>query len=671
MLCKQCGTMNDDEAQVCAYCGAPLQEPEDATALAAAEEGPVAEDAGEHLPGDSQFQQVWDREISGLWADAVGADPFDQAEVEAAGQALLDAQGQFQFLEGDAAAGARPAPEQVDNTNELGGVEDSKADDLEAEAVEVAVEDEVAAPEDGFPEAEFDEVEGAAAEAEDEGADFEDDASETVEAAPPEASEQLLPAQLYCLRCGTPIEEGVDVCPTCGATSEEFITNGAPAVGFVRASARHSSYEDDFDVFDRFNSRQLGYIALGVAVLVFVIVGGLASIVGDLAFFKGGRGGLDPIAQEEQAEQADEEAQPEEDAEETPEEEPVPVTEAVAPADGLTPLGNLTNGGYVLEHDGWVYYAIPEGKGEWHTSAIGRMREDGSQQSLIYSVSGSDPLIWHLNVMGDRLYFSQDSGSWSANLMSVGLNGSDSRTEGTVMPGTLCQTYEGRVYSSDWSGLWSFDPTWVEGWNCYGGPASDCLWRVWGSPADREQGKYTVYYFYQGGSTVSASNNLWEEPWGHDILALGEGRTLVNVQPTDEGLWLLVDINGDGFGDEVMRSELDGTGLATYAATTAPATRMNAGSYGVFVVVQEGTAMRIERIDVDDAAPVEGEGEEEGAAEAAAPTVTVYYRSDPGVEVAYPSVYGKYLYFGLVGNDQSSLVRMELGHPGSKPEEIV
>lgn len=85
------------------------------------------------------------------------------------------------------------------------------------------------------------------------------------------------------------------------------------------------------------------------------------------------------------------------------------VTELYAPPRGNT-KGNLKNGGYLLEHNGWIYYSsLYGGEGRLYKKKI-----DGSNKTKI----SNDKWTSDINIMDDKIYCSSNG-----NLVKMGLNG--------------------------------------------------------------------------------------------------------------------------------------------------------------------------------------------------------------------------------------------------------
>lgn len=312
------------------------------------------------------------------------------------------------------------------------------------------------------------------------------------------------------------------------------------------------------------------------------------------------------------------------------------------------PAGNLANGGYVAKDDDWVYYAIPQSGGGWHTTSIGRMREDGSEKSVIYHASRSGVFIWHMVVERGRLYFVEErEDDTGGELISIETNGSGRSSMGQVAPSSSLMLNEGVIYVYVEDGLMAYEPKTGNSWYLFGGPSANDLWRTCGSGDEAR-----VYYFRKGGTTVSSAKLSESSLSGTQVLKLKDKKqTIVNLVPYDDGIWILVDDDDDGRGDEVMHAKLDGSKLERYAKTSGPAIRINPCDEGVFLVVCDDQSTRIELVEKKDATPV------------------TYYVASSDADVRLPVVLGDYLYFGVYDSPQH-IYRMPLSSPGSQAQVV-
>lgn len=316
-------------------------------------------------------------------------------------------------------------------------------------------------------------------------------------------------------------------------------------------------------------------------------------------------------------------------------------------ADGrTTPVGNLINGGYTASDGEWIFYAVPTTSPGWYTSSIGRMKHDGTVQSIIYHADGEGTLIWHLNVLDGRLYFNEDVGDVESSVVSLALDGTDRQVIGTCLPGTLCQVHKGVLYYMSYDGLTGYDPQTGDSWLFQGGTRDGELWRVWSAEdTDDRQSGDMAFFFEQGDST------LYGDRWNSGsfdeqaVASLPDGRTIVNVVPNHEGLWILADSDGDSRGDEIYLSSVDGSQLKKFATCSGPVVRMNVNDRGIALVVKTQDETRVEMITKNSARP------------------TVYYIGSQNETVLYPSVQDDLLFFGLV--DTHRLVKVPLGTPGA------
>ena len=160
--------------------------------------------------------------------------------------------------------------------------------------------------------------------------------------------------------------------------------------------------------------------------------------------------------------------------------------------------GNLINGGYVAGADDWVYYTIPEAGGNWHTSAIGRMHEDGSEKSTIYRSPNKDTYIWHMVVEGGRLYFVEENEKGTgAQIITTECNGSGRRVLGSCVAESSFMLNDGVIYAQVKDGLFAYEPKTDKSRTIKGGPSANDLWRTYGEGDDAR-----VYYFEKGSSKL-------------------------------------------------------------------------------------------------------------------------------------------------------------------------
>lgn len=707
MRCDNCGTWNEDGAEHCVHCGAPLTHVDEAReghgtgrvdeilAELEAEFAREAELAAELAKATAAAEAEALAKAKALQETLTGADAADEAVVEAAPESAEEAVDE---------AAEDVAPEDVEGEVAEAQAPDAEADAVDEEAPELLEEGEEPAVEEeeplvaeeetddadqaeepeAEPESETEPKDADVTEVEDgpEAADVvEDDSSENevtsegedasdVEAknddAPgasvdsleepeepeePEVSDFIAIPEVesrrgrFCLRCGSPIDEGDDRCPACGAPLDSMVETiaGNGVVSEFSESVRVNRAE----VEERREENRKLVALIGIASVALILVAIIVSCVDSCST----RHDIAPVAQAESSE-AQESAEGEEgategegeaeaEAETEAEAEAAPVIAPVASEPGTSLAGNLKNGGYVTISDGWIYYVIPDGSDGWHASSIGRMREDGNMRSVIYSAPDSDSIITDLNVVGDRLYFNEDDG-WTSRVITIPASGGDRESVSTNNSGSLCQAFNGIVYLRDYDGMWQFDPNI---WSCDYIDVSIWdydQWFAWTAPAGASG---TALYCYQrGGTTIYATQPAEGGAPFWEVLRVADGQGILEAIPTNECVWLLVDTNYDGYGDEVMKGAYDGSGVTSYGLTSAPASYMNASDAGLFVVVVDGDSRRVERMDGDGAAPV------------------VYYTSAYGEEVSYPNVYGEYLYFG-VASDSLNIMRVPLNNP--------
>lgn len=417
------------------------------------------------------------------------------------------------------------------------------------------------------------------------------------------------------------------------------------AVGYVPVKHKHMATRESPSSGWGFNLDRNTIMGLSIAagiVLTFLVVWGCSRLISEGLRARSRISSSDVAVEEVETEEADPELEADGEAGEV----------AVYESGNTTPVGNLTNGGYVAEGDGWVFCALPAPGDGWTTTSIVRMREDGSERSVIYTAGEGVDLIWHLNVENGRLYFTEDTGSYSSEVVSIAEDGSGRQTMGSAGIDMMFQVYRGATYQYKDGRISAFDPSEGRYWSFVTGPSADEYWRIWNPDAEGTHDFDTCYYFFVGGTEIRSVQAPSGDTAQRSVVEMYDNQSILNVIPTSEGLWILADNDWDGRGDEVLLASFDGSSLGHHAYTSAPASRMNASDSGVFVVVSDGTSTRIERV----------------GSEADGGTVTLYYTASSDTEVAYLQVCGNYLYFGLPGSSQ--LQRISLDAPGTTPETV-
>ena len=311
------------------------------------------------------------------------------------------------------------------------------------------------------------------------------------------------------------------------------------------------------------------------------------------------------------------------------------------------PAGNLLNGGYVASDGEWVYYAIPAQGSDWTTNAIGRMKPDGSSKSVIYRASKSGVYIWHMVAEGGRLFFVEESESGNAGgqLVSIETNGSGRKVHPSPAPASSVMLNEGVVYVGVEDGIYAYDVEADKATYITGGPGGDDLWRTYGTGSGAR-----LFYFTKGGSNVYAAQLGNKHLSGTKVVGLTGKAKVINAVPAEGKLWLLVDNDGNGYGDAVFEAALDGSTVGQYAKASGTAYRINVCEKGVILVVGDSKSERIELITKKDAKP------------------TVYYSAPADTDLRLPAVVGDYLYFGDYGSNH--LYRIPLDSPGKTPETV-
>ena len=259
--------------------------------------------------------------------------------------------------------------------------------------------------------------------------------------------------------------------------------------------------------------------------------------------------------------------------------------EEIVFSDDSAMVGNLTNGGYVCEDDGWVYYATPKSAAGWSTNSIVRTSKSDSTRETVYSVSGSDSLLWHINPVGDYLVFQQSIANENPSVMRVRKDGSgDAVAIAICDDNTLCQVYKGLVYFERGGSIRSvkLDGTDEKAVASLG---NDNRWRI-------HDDKIYTYSDKKGAnlSTMPLSGGSKSTLFG---TANG---TFGNVIPTDQGVFVLYDANSNDSNDTVYCL---GTGAAlllvydenSYEAmapgiSTPAITRMNADGDTVIIATK-------------------------------------------------------------------------------------
>lgn len=483
---------------------------------------------------------------------------------------------------------------------------------------------------------------------------------------------------MYCKNCGAFVEKGSNYCANCGQritwdivepsaepeseapkpvpepalepeSEEPEPVNEAPepisappqeAVPEPRAAATPSPLRERISsLSSSISSLISGRIPMFIAFCLCIAVGlfAIATFVSIMTRPKGASPAAPSAEQQEPA------ATSMQDSPST-----TPSTSKYVPDGRTTPVGNLINGGYTASDDEWIFYAVPTTSPGWYTSSIGRMKHDGTVQSIIYHASDEGTLIWHLNVLDGRLYFNEDVGDVESSVVSLALDGTDRQVIGTCLPGTLCQVHKGMLYYMSPDGLTGYDPQTGDSWLFFGGFRDGELWRVWSAEdTDDRQAGDVAFFFEQGGTT------LYGDRWNggsfdeQTVTSLPDGRTIVNVVPNHEGLWILADSDGDGRGDEIYLSSVDGSQIKKFATCSGPVVRMNVNDRGIVLVVKTQDETRVEMITKNSTRP------------------TVYYSGSPNETVLYPSVQDDLLFFGLV--DTHRLVKVPLDTPGASP----
>ena len=490
---------------------------------------------------------------------------------------------------------------------------------------------------------------------------------------------------MFCVECGHPIDDGARFCSNCGSpvsnVSDETVAMPAEAAAPAAAQGAEQAAAQGVQPGAQQPAQQgawpqvphqgaEGYVpvmgvpagnvssgrarSINIAAILCVVVGLFAA--GALLFMFGQRlseagfsfgvSGGAPSEQVAEPVDASEDASVELEPIELDTSEDDATSESAGVQNASSSAGNLLNGGYVTSDDEWVYYAIPVQGSTWSTNAIGRMKPDGSDKSTIYRASEGGVYIWHMVAKGGRLFFVEErEDGGGGRLVSIDASGSGRKVIASTVPSTSVMLNEGVVYALVEDGMEAYDTKSDKASLLSGGPGVDDLWRTYGSGSSAR-----VYYFRKGTATVYSAPLSGSSLSGSKVVTLSGGKTLVNVVPAEDALWLLVDGDGDGHGDEVMRAGIDGGTPEHYATPSGAAYRINVCDKGVFLVVSDSKSTRIELIEEKDGKP------------------TVYYTASANVDVRLPAVVGDYLYFGVY--DTQHLYRVPLNAPGQKAETV-
>ena len=285
----------------------------------------------------------------------------------------------------------------------------------------------------------------------------------------------------YCAVCGTPMSRGMVFCPACGHRVGDPVPQ--PQAASQTSSAPTASATSPVPVRSAVTVARKGSLSSGMIALVAgaaVVAVAIIAIAVAPALSGSGSTAQNPAATEAGSTSAD--------AGTSDEETNRPQLNVPIDASVSTPIGNLTNGGYVCEDDNYIYYAAPDQTADdWFTSSITRQNKSNGSTEVVYTTSANQPLIYHLNVESGRLIFSEESGTESARIMSVGTDGSNPVELATSDVSSLCQVYQGLVYYQAGSVVRVMNPDGTDQKIVYS-PGPDMLWRV----AD---GK--VFYFAQ------------------------------------------------------------------------------------------------------------------------------------------------------------------------------
>lgn len=493
-------------------------------------------------------------------------------------------------------------------------------------------------------------------------------------------AEPTIPREFICPNCKKPVKNGNAFCTNCGTRiqSSQNVANAPLTANPIKGATKPISQTTPIPTQDirqieqplsnptHNRASKAPAVATGIVIVFMVLTSSIAIMAAQgilpteglspSTLFQPANNSststnststsTDPVEAEEKDTPQDAATQKEEISGEAP----VTRSDSHAATNETTPVGNLINGGYAASGDDWIFYAVPTTQDGWYTSSIGRMRNDGSDSSIIYRASGSDALIWHLNYCNGRLYFNEDIGN-AASVVSIAADGSDRQRIASCRPGTLCQVFQGTVYYMSLDGLTGYDPTTAKKWLYKGGTRNDELWRVWSLKDSGDPKAADGAFFFEQGRA-----NLTVNRWSNDsvdeqtITKLSGNKTIVNVVPSAKGLWILVDNDGDEKGDEILLSSFDGSSVKQFVTCSGPVIRMNASDERIVLVVKTESETRIEMLTEESKKPV------------------VYYQGASNETVLYPSIQGETLLFGLP--DSHQLVKIPLDSPGAKPTAL-